>query len=91
MMFAPVYSLFNSLNKDKVDLETVNKINMAYLQELSALHIGQNLDIEMKYKRVPLIESYYDVVLGKTGVMPRLAIKWILSIIKRIFPFWSIY
>lgn len=83
MMFAPVFSLFNSLNKEKVDLETISKINMAYLQELSALHVGQNLDIEMKYKRIPQIESYYDVVLGKTGVMPRLAIKWILSIVKR--------
>lgn len=48
-----------------------------YFNELSALHLGQGWDIEMKCKTVPNIQSYIDTVLCKTGVGPRLTLKMV--------------
>lgn len=84
MIIIPFYNILNTIQRDKGSSnELVNKIVMSYFQEVSILHIGQNLDIEMKYSRVPNEETYYDVVLGKTGSMLRLAIKFILSTIDK--------
>lgn len=83
MMFIPFYTLLNALNKEVNNKEIFHNITMSFMKEMTALHIGQNLDIEMKYSRIPQVESYFDVVLAKTGVMPRLVIKFILDTINR--------
>jgi geranylgeranyl pyrophosphate synthase len=89
MLYLPVYSLFERIKKEmiKKNIEfnernvIANLLSNAYFEELTAIHIGQGMDIEMKYSRIPKIETYYDTVLCKTGVFPRLVVKWILSIL----------
>jgi geranylgeranyl pyrophosphate synthase len=84
MFFLPFLHIVNNVrddldnNKEKSDV--LQNIVKSYLQEMTAYHLGQNLDIEMKGHRVPEIETYNDIVLCKTGVMIRLITKWMYNI-----------
>lgn len=84
LYYIPIYNLMNKI--EELYPETNNKIVgglcKAYLEELTAIHLGQGMDIEMKYTRVPNNNTYIDVVLCKTGVFLRLIAKWILRIIE---------
>lgn len=48
-----------------------------YFNEMSLIHLGQGWDIEMSCKSVPNIQVYIDTVLCKTGVCPRLIVKFL--------------
>lgn len=84
LYFMPFYHVINGLKDDLENNTNANAIlkNVvkAYLQELTALHIGQNMDTEMRHNRIPEVETYNDIVLCKTGVALRLISKWIMSI-----------
>lgn len=88
MLIIPVRRLINIINNEAklypeiTNQNIVGKLTESYFQEMTSIHIGQALDIEMKYKRIPQIDTYNDIVLCKTGVFPRLIIKWMLSIMK---------
>ena len=72
MFYLPVYRLIKEIN----DTTLKAKIAEFYFEEMSAIHIGQGWDIEMKVdNRLPSIDNYKDTVLFKTGVCPRLIIK----------------
>lgn len=79
MYYLPMFKLINQLKQKNLSIEYINEIYYHYLAELSAIHVGQGMDIEMKYNRIPLVETYFDIVLCKTGVFPRLIIKWIYN------------
>lgn len=90
MFYVPYYKfleeLYQELNNSNIisfeeKNKIINKLNYYYFQELTAIHLGQGMDIEMKFKRLPKTETYYDVVLCKSGVFPRVAVKWVLTIL----------
>jgi geranylgeranyl pyrophosphate synthase len=72
MFYLPVYRLIKEIK----DMNLKAKIAEFYFEEMSAIHVGQGWDIEMKVeKRLPSIDNYKDTVLFKTGVCPRLIVK----------------
>lgn len=79
LLFFPFYKILQEI-KDPI---LYNDLCRAYFEELSAIHVGQGWDIEMKItNRIPLPENYRDTVLMKTGVCPRLIVKMLRALIK---------
>lgn len=77
MFYFPIRNICATIDDDVLGM----RIMRAYLEEMSAIHIGQGWDIEMKIdRRVPNVENYRDTVLFKTGVFPRLIIKFIEAV-----------
>lgn len=89
MLYIPLYALLERIKEELKNKNLsfnqrnviINLLSNAYFEEFTAIHMGQGMDIEMKNKRIPDIETYYDTVLCKTGVFPRLVVKWILSVL----------
>lgn len=74
LMFFPFHNIITRIS----DPFLVNDLTKAFFEEMSAIHLGQGWDIEMKIaSRVPTINTYKDTVLMKTGVFPRLIVKLI--------------
>ena len=79
LMFFPFYKIVQSLE----NLLLIGELSKVYLEELSAIHIGQGWDIEMKVNNCSATpENYIDIVLMKTGVFPRLIVKLLSVLIK---------
>jgi len=74
-LFIPALQLVEGVN-DSMKL----KLLEAYLQEMTAIHVGQGWDIEMQVNsRVPSTDDYKGTVSMKTGVFPRLLVKLIFT------------
>lgn len=88
LYYIPLYNLINKIEKIYPDAndKLIAGLSKVYLEELTAIHLGQGMDIEMKYSRIPNNNTYIDVVLCKTGVFLRLIAKWILKIIESKIP-----
>jgi geranylgeranyl pyrophosphate synthase len=72
----PVLKLIDTLD----DSEKL-KILEIFMEEMTAIHIGQGWDIEMQVnKRLPYIDDYRNTVLFKTGVFPRFLVKTIFAL-----------
>ena len=81
MLYFPIFRLITQLQ----DEELKNKISRIYLEEMTAIHIGQGWDIEMKVgNRIPTVENYKDTVICKTGVCLRLVVKLINALIPNV-------
>lgn len=77
MLYFPIHYINNNIN----DINLKASLLSIYIEEMSAIHIGQGWDIEMKVKnRIPNVSNYEDVVIFKTGVCPRLIVKLITTI-----------
>jgi geranylgeranyl diphosphate synthase type 3 len=82
LMFFPFHNILSKIE----DPNLVCDLSKCYFEELSAIHLGQGWDIEMKISsRVPGIMTYKDTVLMKTGVFPRLIVKFLRILIKKSF------
>ena len=78
-LFFPFYKIIQHISDPLI----IAELSKCFFQELSAIHIGQGWDIDMNInKRTPGIDNYYDTVLMKTGVFPRLIVKMIKILIK---------
>jgi geranylgeranyl pyrophosphate synthase len=74
MLYFPIYSVIKSVS----DPVFRGDLCQSYLEECTAIHIGQGWDIEMKAKdNIPTVDNYMDMVICKTGVCPRMIIKFI--------------
>lgn len=72
LMFFPFHNIITKI-EDPILSSALSK---SYFEEMTAIHLGQGWDIEMKIaSRVPSTNSYKDTVLMKTGVFPRLIVK----------------
>jgi geranylgeranyl diphosphate synthase type 3/geranylgeranyl diphosphate synthase type I len=81
MLYFPIHRLINQIQ----DEELRNKVSRIYLEEMTAIHIGQGWDIEMKVgNRIPSVENYKDTVICKTGVCLRLVVKLINALIPNV-------
>merc|ERR1712032_64042 len=79
LMFFPMHNIVNKIEDPLLS----NALSKCYFQEMTAIHLGQGWDIEMKIaSRVPTISTYRDTVLMKTGVFPRLIVKLFNVMIK---------
>jgi geranylgeranyl pyrophosphate synthase len=78
LLYFPAYKIFKLIKDPKLKM----KVAEVYLEEMTAIHVGQAWDIEMKINnRLPCIDDYTDTVICKTGVMPRLMIKFIKTLV----------
>jgi len=74
MFYLPIFRVIKEIK----DVNTRAKLSEIYFEEMTAIHVGQGWDIEMKVdNRLPSIDDYRDTVLFKTGVCPRLIVKMI--------------
>lgn len=72
MFYIPIYRVIKEIE----DISLKAKLSEIYFEEMTAIHVGQGWDIEMKVeKRLPTFDDYRDTVLFKTGVCPRLIVK----------------
>jgi geranylgeranyl pyrophosphate synthase len=77
MFFLPIYILLQNIDDQSIR----SRICQAYFEEMTAIHLGQGWDIEMKVgNRIPSVDNYKDTVIFKTGVCPRLIVKLIHAI-----------
>jgi geranylgeranyl pyrophosphate synthase len=78
MLYFPVYKFISDLESESLRAE----ISYCYLQEISAMLLGQNWDLEMKIgRRIPTVSNYKDMVLCKTGVCLRMGVKFLQILI----------
>jgi geranylgeranyl diphosphate synthase type 3 len=81
LFFLPIYTLLQQV-KDK---QIKAKLSEAYFEEMTAIHLGQGWDIEMKIKnRIPSLDNYRDTVVFKSGMCPRLIVKLVHCLIENI-------
>jgi geranylgeranyl pyrophosphate synthase len=81
MFFLPIYILLQNTRDENIK----SRICQAYFEEMTAIHLGQGWDIEMKIKnRIPSVDNYKDTVIFKTGVCPRLIVKLIHAIVGNV-------
>ena len=74
------YYPVNRVIKD-LDQIQIGKFLINYINEMSAINVGQTIDFEMREsKRIISISNYIDTVLCKTGIFPRLMVKLIYDI-----------
>lgn len=79
LMFFPMHYIISRVEDPLLS----NSLSKCYFQEITAVHLGQGWDIEMKIaSRVPTINTYRDTVLMKTGVFPRLIVKFLNVLVK---------
>jgi geranylgeranyl pyrophosphate synthase len=72
MLYLPIYKMMKEI-PDKIKKSDLAEV---YFEELTAIHLGQGWDIEMKVeRRIPSFDNYKDTVMFKTGVCPRLIVK----------------
>jgi geranylgeranyl pyrophosphate synthase len=82
LLYFPMYYFITQIQ----DISLKAELCQAYFEEMSALHLGQNWDIEMKIgRRIPTENNYKDIVMCKTGVMPRFIVKLMQGFINHLF------
>lgn len=92
LLFMPFrYFMNNLLEKDELLInkesnyynQVYNDIMSVYLDELTTVNLGQVLDTEMKYTRIPQTDTCLDVFAAKTCVLPRMLCKWVINLIDK--------
>mmetsp|Transcript_31192 Transcript_31192/g.47763 ORF Transcript_31192/g.47763 Transcript_31192/m.47763 type:complete len:154 (-) Transcript_31192:404-865(-) len=83
MYFIPMLRLLEKVNCPTAS----NDLSQIYMQEMVNLHMGQNWDIHWHNgKQMPTEEQYYQMVMNKTSVLPRLNTRLIGSLVKHLYP-----
>lgn len=78
LMLIPISKFISKLKNDV----QISQVSNTFLSESTSVLIGQNWDIEMNVERIPTIENYIDTALCKTGVCPRMVIKFVKNYIE---------